>query len=384
MRAPSLLRRPLVLALGLCLVGVAFLVLEPHFTKWRDRRERVEYWTPPDPATSGIPVDAMQALQALEAYGDSLPECVLRQKVERVEAHSGGEDGEEDHVHLPVPPERLPRLEGHTEEILPYLGHPSEPVVYHAARLLCLIRDAESKRAMAGLRHRYACRRWIPGIMHVMGMGRMPLECPYETPQGGYELLTTPPSDASKLSPEALSLAQRISNGEATAVRQALHTTQAMALDRRADGVLALMNVSTPQGLALVYQAILEGWEEKLLSVRTDWMHPRITRDDKSLLKGVGGAALRSVAERTGSSQESVLVVAVGLMPAALVTPFYEAVREDTPLFYAMGRFARSTAGQEVTAATARELLERINRETVGKDPQESEAGSQRLTNDSP
>ncbi|MFY0570023.1 hypothetical protein ACN28E_40210 [Archangium lansingense] len=91
----------------------------------------------------------------------SVPDCVLR---EHIEAHSGGEDAEDDHVHRLLPPEPLPQLQGHAAAILPYLGHPSEPVVYRVARLLCLIRDAQSKRALEGLRHRYPCRRWIHGI----------------------------------------------------------------------------------------------------------------------------------------------------------------------------------------------------------------------------
>lgn len=383
MRAPSLPRRPFVLVLGLCLVGTAFLLLEPHVTKWRERAGRVERvvpkdpWTPPDLATSGIPADPTQALQALEVHG-RVPDCHVS---EHIEYHSGGDGDEDDHDHVYRSVEPLPRLAGHAEAILPYLGHPSEPVVFRAASLLCFIQDAQSERALQWLYNHYQCRGWVSMIVRGARVGvSRPEYCPPENEDGGYQLLSTPPSEGSKPSPEALVLAERISKGDVAAVHQALLATQDMELPRRSEGILALMNVSTPQGLALVFQALLDGWDAEVLKIRPGWSSSPTYWNGARFLEGMGGAALRSVVERTGRSEEAVLVEAVGLMPGSLVNPVQQLLREKQPLYYALGRLARSPTGREVTAAPARELLERIDRETAGNDPQEIEAESKRIT----
>ncbi|AKJ02962.1 hypothetical protein ATI61_113152 [Archangium gephyra] len=346
MRAPSFPRKLLVLGLGLGLLGVCLLVLA---LRSQGEANRLEPWTPPTLETAGVPADPVRALQALEVHGD-VPYCHPREQLAR---HS---DEGEDHTHTYVPVKPLPGLQGHAERIAPYLGHPSEPVVYRAATLLCFIQDTQSRRALAWLASRYTCRGWVRKVVSGAGMALPAKRCEREEPQGGYALLMTPiPPGPRRSRPETLVLAERISKGEATAVREALHATQAMDLEQRWEAILALMNVSTPQGLALVLQALLEKWEEKVLSTRS-----RMGWNEAELLEGVGGAALRNVVERTGRTPEAVLVETVGLMPEALSRSMEGALREDAPLRDAIRRYAHSPEGREVTSDTARRFMERI------------------------
>lgn len=366
MRAPSFPKKPR--GLGLLVGGLLGLVT--HSTEGRAAQPAP--WSPPTRARSEVPADPAQALQALAVHG-GIPVCSPRESIEDVYS------GDMDHHHRFLPVRPLPQLQGQAEKILPYLGHSSEPVVHRAASLLCFIQDTPSKRGLTWLVKHSPCRAWIARVSAGAGISRRRASCPKEKEDGGYALLTTPP-DGGKPSPAALALARRISEGEATAVREALVATQAMVLARRAEGVQALTKVSTVPGLALVYRALLEGWEKEVLSASTDWVDRKSSVKADALLQGVGNAALHSVSQRTERSREAVLVDTVALLPESLVTHFYSMVNRDPPLRYAMGRFARSPTGREVKSTSARTLLDRIDRETFDNDPQEIEAESRRLT----
>ena len=366
----------LLLVLGLLGGGVLWLVLR-FGTPWGTP------WTPPEPAVAGLPADPAQALQALAVHGP-IPEC---------QAHGVEEDDDSVHMHRVVPVEPLPDLEGQAEKIRPYLGHPSEPVVYRAASLLCFIQDRPSRRALEWLDSRYPCHEWVGRIMVGAGLrpddGFMPRKktaapsrtagCWAGQPRGGYQLLSSLPHDGSKPSPEALALARRISEGDAGAVHEALQTTWVMEMERRPDGGHALMQVSTPRGLALVYQALLERWDAKVLSSSMGWHQPR-QEWKEGLLEGVGRAALRTVVERTGKTQEAVLVETAGLMPESLMESIYAAVKQSGTYASGIARLARSPEGREVTSATARAFMERFEREDSQREAQLLEAASKRIT----
>ena len=368
--------------LGLSLLGVGLLLFRPHL---KAPAHPLAPWAPPELAMAGVPVDPTQALQALAVHG-TVPEC--REAEEVAADEDEDEDEEDDHyfahraqhsrVYVPVTP--LAGLEGHTETILPYLGHPSELVVHRAATLLCFIQDGPSKRGLTWLGTHYPCRPWVRRTLAGAGVTQEKANCPLEQPIGGYALLSTPLPEGSEPSPEALALARRISQGEASAVHQALQATQAMELSRRPEGVQALMNVSTTQGLALVFQALLEDWEAEVLFRSVDRPDSKMSWSPQQLLAGVGGAAFRSVVARTGRSPEQVVVDVAGLLPESLEWRLAAWVWPDKALLYAVGRFARSPAGREVTSATARKLLDRIDQETVNEDPREIKAEAQRIT----
>jgi hypothetical protein len=197
--------------------------------------------------------------------------------------------------------------------------------------------------------------------------------------KAGHEVLSSLPYDGSRPSPEALALARRISEGDAGAVHEALQTTQAMELARRPDGGHALMQVSTPRGLALVFQALLERWDAELLSYSTLWHHQKREWTEE-LLGDVGRGALRTVARRTGKTEEAVLVETVGLMPESLMEPLHAAVTQEDFLSSAIARFSRSPEGGLVTSATARAFMERLEREETQRQTQKLEAASRRIT----
>ncbi|WP_143196174.1 hypothetical protein [Archangium sp. Cb G35] len=361
----------LLVVLGL--LGGGLLWLVPRFEILMNGTSP---WTPPEPAVAGLPADTTQALQALAVHG-SVPECQAHAKEE-------GEDDAEEHVHrhIIVPVEPLARLEGQAEKIRSYLGHPSEPVVYRAASLLCFIQDRPSRRALEWLESRYPRRPWVRQIMAGAGLvsdevlrSRRAVGYQAEYPKAGHEALSSLPNGSSP-SPEALALARRISEGDASAVRQALQFTQAMELARRPDGGHALRQVSTPRGLALVYQAILERWEAEVLSYST--VSPHQQREWKEgPLEGMGLEILMSVRGRTGKAREAVLVETVGLMPESLREPMYAAIKQDTSLFREIARFARSPEGQEVTEVTARAFMERLEQEDTREQAQKREAMSE-------
>jgi hypothetical protein len=368
----------LLIVLGV--LGGGLLWLVPRFGSLL---EGDSPWTPPEPAVAGLPAAPMQALHALAVHG-AIPEC---------RAHVEEADDDEVHEHRIVPVEPLSRLEGQAEKIRPYLGHPSELVVYRAASLLCFIQDRPSKRALEWLDSRYPCRRWVGQIMAGAGLrpdaGFMPRRQTAETsrtancqeghPKGGYELLSSLPHQGSSPSPEALALARRISEGDASAVHEALQTTQAMEFARRPDGGHALMRVSTPRGLALVYQALLERWDAEVLSYSSVWHDHRQEWKD-GLLEGVGLEALRTVAAYTGKTKEAVLVETVGLMPESLMEPTYAAVAQSDSFSSDIARLARSPEGDLVTSATARAFMERLEREDTQRRARKLEAASKRIT----
>lgn len=380
MRVASLPRLLVVMGL-LGLLGGGLLWLVPHFESWVGLDEP---WTPPEPSEAGLPADPLQALQALAVHGD-VPEC---------QAQAEDDDEEESgvHEHRIVPVAPLERLKGQAEKIRPYLGHPSELVVYRAASLLCFIQDRPSRRALEWLDSHYSCRGWVIQITAGAGlhpdMDFMPRRKTTQPAQAvscqegksGYGLLSSLPFDENKPSPEALALARRISEGEVSAVHQALRTTQAMDVARRADGGHALMQVSTPLGLALVYQAFLERWEAEVLSYTTVRGAPKQVWKEELLAGGIGWEALKTVAERTGKSPEEVLVATVGLMPEPLMESVYAAVKKNGAFPWGIARFARSPEGEKVTSVTARAFMERIEQEDARKRTQLLDDASTRIT----
>jgi hypothetical protein len=94
----------------------------------------------------------------------------------------------------------------------------------------------------------------------------------------------------------------------------------------------------------------------------------------------VGLAALMTVAERTGKTQEAVLVETVGLMPESLMEPTYAAVKQSDAYASGIARLARSPEGREVTSATARAFMERFEREDSQRQALLFEAASKRIT----
>ena len=246
-----------------------------------------------------LPTDPEEALRALDAYGPTPAECERHEDVFRTGP------GPLDHEHVFVRPAPLPSLVGKSAEFIPWLEHPSQPVVRRAATLLCLTQEPQAAAALAMAAAKHPCLAWLRGAAYNAGARLDPQGCrdDEEPPSGAAAFTHGRPSEHP--SPSALRLADRISSGEETALREAFRAGVAMAPGERRDALDALRGISSPAGLALLLRGLLEPWEARLLG--DPW-------NEVAFVEQVFEPALRTTGDRTKLTRPELVVRVVPLL----------------------------------------------------------------------